>query len=367
MFLVTFQRLDMIDFRNIAEVRMRPIEKGFNLIYGQNGSGKTSLLEAIYYLSRGRSFRTSFANRIVRHGVSKFILFGEISSATQPACFSIGIERYAQGETNIRLGGAAIDSIATLAKLIPLQVINHVSFNLFESPEHRRKFLDWGAFYHYPDFYRAWKQFDRTLRQRNAALRANCSMTELESWSQELVEAALLVNHFRQDYVRLLLPFIRAQIEVLLTDKELNELTISYYPGWDANEDYKLRLAQGTEHDRRLGYTQTGPHRADFKILINNRSIKDILSRGQQKLLICGMIIAQGALLQKGIQKVPIYLIDDLASELDAVSRSKLIGLFSSQEAQFFITSVEKESLCPLLTNTPSKMFHVEHGGVQEP
>lgn len=357
---MTLQRLSITDFRNITRAQLQPLNKGFNIIYGLNGSGKTSLLEAIYYLSRARSFRSAVSCRIIRHSTEKFSLFGQLGDQLLP----IGVERHAQGKLTIRIAGRDVETNAELAMLTPVQLINSSSFILLEAPEHRRKYLDWGAFYLYPDFMRAWKHYERALKQRNAALRARVSASELESWSQELIDAAKVLNQFREDYVKQLHPKLMSQVTQLLPD--IGEVEVSYYSGWNQAESYKTMLAKSIDKDRHMGFTQCGPHRADFKVNINKQLAKDILSRGQQKLLICGMLVSQGTLLQNGISRPLIYLIDDLPSELDLISRGNVIKLLLAQDAQLFVTAVEHESLSELLINTPTKMFHVEHGCVEE-
>lgn len=357
---MTLQRLSITNFRNIAQAQLQPRAFGFNIIYGLNGSGKTSLLEAIYYLSRARSFRSAISGRIIRHSTEKFSLFAQVGAQSLP----IGIERNLHGELTIRISGREAETNVELAALTPVQLINSSSFTLLEAPEYRRKYLDWGAFYLFPDFMRVWKQYERALKQRNAALRALVSPSELESWSQELIEAAENLNQCREDYVKQLLPKLMSQITQLLPS--IGEVEISYYSGWNQTESYKNTLTKSIDKDRHMGFTQYGPHRADFKVNINKQLAKDILSRGQQKLLICGMLVSQGTLLQDGVSRPLIYLIDDLPSELDLISRSNVIKLLSAQDAQLFVTAVEHESLSELLINTPTKMFHVEHGCVEE-
>jgi len=149
---------------------------------------------------------------------------------------------------------------------------------------------------------------------------------------------------------------------------EITNLQIAYQPGWNKGQEYEEAIAQSLDKDYHLGYTQLGPHKADLSITMNQVPIKDILSRGQQKLFVCAMIIARGAVLLSHVNKRPIYLVDDLPSELDFMSRSRLVTLLSKQDTQLFVTGVARESWEELLKNTllPMKMFHVEHGCLRE-
>lgn len=356
---MAFSRLDISGFRNLTPVKLEPISPGFNFIYGQNGSGKTSLLEAIYYLGLGRSFRTATLNRLVGYKESKLSLFAQITTSSNQI-IPIGIERHASGEVKIRLSGQDVRSIAELASLIPVQIINSSSFNLLEAPSFRRKYLDWGVFYFSTDFIRIWRQWERILKQRNAALRSNASQQELTTWTHELVISAIELEKYRCDYIKNLFPYL---VEMVNEIVHIEGINISYYPGWDEEVPYLEVLDRSLQRDLQLGYTQLGPHRADLKFTINKAPAKDILSRGQQKLFVCAMLLAQGVLLQ-GVNKKPIYLVDDLPSELDITSRSKLMALLSKQEGQVFVTAVEREALDRLLIDCPTKMFHVEHGNI---
>lgn len=358
---MTIIRLDIADFRNIQNAKIEPVPAGFNIIYGDNGSGKTSLLESIYYLSLGRSFRSSNSGHIIRKSSEKFSIFSQILVSNQQY-IPIGIERLQSGGLNARLAGKDANSIAELATLLPVQLINSNCHNLLDSgPNFRRKYLDWGTFYHSNEFLRIWRQYRRVLKQRNAALAKRLSKKELQTWNNEMVQTALSLHQLRESYVQELLPILEQMISELLS---VSELKLAYYPGWDASRNYQDLLDASIERDIQLGYTQFGPHRANFNVMVNHLPAKDILSRGQQKLFVCAMILAQGALLFRGQNKRPIYLVDDLPSELDHSSRTNLIALLSKQEAQIFVTAVEREFFDSCLTTKSVKLFHVEHGNL---
>ncbi len=355
-------RLDIADFRNLGSVKLEPVAQGFNILYGNNGSGKTSLLEAIYFLSLGRSFRSSTIARIINKTANKFHLFAHILADSNQH-IPIGVERHQTGEAKIRISGKDVRTTAELANLTPVQLINSHCFNLLEAPSFRRKYLDWGAFYLSNDFLRIWRQYECALKQRNAALRGQLTKQELSVWTQEVIENGIQLDRVRREYVEVLLPLLAKTVNDILPIKDLE---MSYLPGWDSNISLSEVLAYTIDKDRQLGYTQNGPHRFDFKINVNKIPAKDILSRGQQKLFVCAMIVAQGALLSSLTNKKPIYLVDDLPSELDITSRTNLMSLLSKQEAQIFVTAVERETLDGLLGSHSMKMFHVEHGDVKE-
>ncbi|MEO8400595.1 MAG: DNA replication/repair protein RecF [Gammaproteobacteria bacterium] len=357
-------RLDVADFRNLSAVKIDPIESGFNVFYGDNGSGKTSLLEAIYYLSRGRSFRSTSTSHVINHTAKKLSLFAHIQTASPNPPIPIGIERQRNGDMKIRIAGEDGASFAELVQLMPALLINSNCYNLLDGgPIFRRKYLDWGAFYLTNDFFRIWKQYERALKQRNAALRVQSPKKELQIWTLELVRSASALHELRRDFVQQLLPFLNSALLELIS---IPGLKMGYQPGWDDSLNFQEEIERSIDKDRYVGYTQLGPHRADFKITINQTPVKDILSRGQQKLFVCAMIVAQGAMLQQCVNRRPIYLIDDLPSELDSLSRTNLMALLSRQEAQVFLTAVEREALADSFARVPVKMFHVEHGETRE-
>ncbi len=356
--------LRVADFRNVTALELAPHTDGLNLICGDNGSGKTSLLEAIHYLGSGKSFRSSVATRLVRHETDKFSLFAQVVNDANHQIM-LGVERDIKGSTRLRRDEKDLQSFTDFAYLLPVRLINSQSHHLFESgPIYRRKYLDWGLFYQSDNFLHCWRQFERILKQRNAGLRDRRAKNELIGWTTELIKYALELNDLRQSYVQTLAPLVE-KIASELLGLSFAQLEIKYLPGWDNSQNYEDVLATSYFDDLRVGHTQNGPHRADIDIRLNNVSVKHFLSRGQQKLLICAMILAQGMLLAKQANKGLIYLVDDLPSELDAQSRQRLISLLLTQQSQVFITAIESASICEFIdsqSKVPVKLFHVEHG-----
>lgn len=358
--------LQISHFRNLSAVVCAPSPTGLNIIHGQNGSGKTSLLEAIHYLSLGRSFRTNTAGRLVHHQADKFTLFAQIRGDSDRP-LPVGAERGQSGSTRWRIDERETTSIAEVAANLPIRIINSQSHNMFEAgPLYRRKYLDWGLFYGSERFLPCWRQFERIIRQRNTLLRERRPKRELDSWTEELVKYGLELSQLRQDYVRQLLPYFSHMTSALLS---LDAIHASYLQGWDESETYAAVLEEGYADEYRLGSTQWGPHRADLDINIEGVPAKYYLSRGQQKLLVCAMMLAQGMFMAEQRNKRVIYLVDDLPAELDKPGRDKLMAVLARQNTQVFITAIEKETVCDWIngeSQVPNKLFHVEHGCLRE-
>jgi DNA replication and repair protein RecF len=226
--------------------------------------------------------------------------------------------------------------------------------------------LDWGLFYQSESFLSCWRHFERVLRQRNAVLRERRPKKELDVWTAELIKYGLELDQLRRHYITVFMPIMLEMAQALLG---MANLEIKYQAGWDESMDYAAVLADRHLEEYRSGHTQFGPHRADLNITMNALPVKHFLSRGQQKLLICAMIITQGKLLFQRTNKKLVYLVDDLPAELDLLSRRKLISLLSLQQTQVFITAIESGTIYNFISDkseVPMKVFHVKHGGIVE-
>jgi DNA replication and repair protein RecF len=213
---MTITSLHITNFRNLAAVELAPCLHGLNIIYGNNGSGKTSLLEAIHYLGLGRSFRSSSSSHLIRQSTEKFSMFSQIVSDSN-RYIPIGVEREISGLTRLRVAEKDASSITELAFYLPVRLINSQSHNLFESgPVYRRKFLDWGLFYQFECFLTCWRQYERVMKQRNAILRERRSRRELDAWTDELIRYGLELDSLRREYVASLTPCMTEMSQELL-------------------------------------------------------------------------------------------------------------------------------------------------------
>src|SRR5271156_2642002 len=181
---MSLRRLQVTDFRCLQSAAV-DLDSRFTLISGANASGKTSLLEAIYVLGRGRSFRTRRLEHLIRRGSDRFVVFGEVESFDRRV--SLGVEGSAAG-VRARLSGAKVGSLAELALWLPVQIIDPEIHRLIEEgPSRRRRFLDWGVFHVEPRFVDDWQRFQQTLKQRNAALKSRQPRAVVSAWEGDLV------------------------------------------------------------------------------------------------------------------------------------------------------------------------------------
>ena len=347
-------RLRVRDLRCLADVDLEPGRN--NLIYGENASGKTSLLEAIFVLGRGRSFRIAGRNGLIRDGRDEAIVSGQVQRHGRRTAIGIALAR--NGPARIRAEGRDESSAAALAGWLPVQVIDPGVHRLVdESPGIRRRFLDWGVFHVKHDFLDCWRRYHRILRQRNAVLKTGPARV-LETWDEQLVDAGEALTERRRSYLADLAPEVEAVSAELLDDP----VRISYRQGWGEGRGLGEALAEGRERDRRLGATHPGPHRADVGIVFGEQAARGRVSRGQQKLLAAALILGQLRHLRRTADVQGVLLLDDMAAELDADRLGRLLTVVAGLDVQLFVTALTPDAvtLAP-----PQQMFHVEQGIVR--
>jgi len=352
---VTLCRLQVTDFRCLQSVAI-DLDPRFTLISGANASGKTSLLEAIYVLGRGRSFRTRRLEHLIRFGRERFVVFGEVDAFDR--CVSLGVEGSSAG-IRARLGGDRVKSLAELATLLPVQIIDPEIHRLIEEgPSRRRRFLDWGVFHVEPRFVDDWQRYQQALKQRNASLKGRQPKAVTGAWDGDLVRYGEALSAARVRYVESLRAAASGATQRLLG----MNLEISYRQGWAQGGSLAGALAQSWGQDQESGATQVGPHRAELVIRLNEMGVKDRISRGQQKLLAAALLMAQVKLFPQDSPVRPSLLLDDPAAELDDSRLTGLIDEVSAQAVQLIVTTLHPEFS---QFGTPGVQYRIEGGEVR--
>jgi DNA replication and repair protein RecF len=352
---VSLRRVQVTDFRCLQSAAL-DLDSRFTLISGANASGKTSLLEAIYVLGRGRSFRTRRLEHLIRHGAENFVVFGEVE--TPDRRIPMGVEGTVNG-VRAKLAGVKTSSLAELALMLPVQIIDPEVHRLIEEgPSRRRRFLDWGVFHVERAFVGHWQRYHQALKQRNAALKSRQPRTAISAWDPELVSYGDLVTQARSRYVALLAEHAEAIGRNLLG----MEVSLAYRPGWARDRSFTEALALSYTHDQETGVTQVGPHRAELSIRLEGASVKDRISRGQQKLLAAALLMAQVKLFPDTAPVQPCLLLDDPAAELDDDRLAGLIREVSAQSVQLIVTTLHSEFSA---FGVPGRRFKVDAGRVE--
>lgn len=329
---MSLAQLKIHNLRNIQSMHLN-LHEHVNFIYGLNGSGKTSLLEAIYLLGSGHSFRTREILPLISQGQDSLTVFARAFDEQ-----TISIQKALNSPTQVRLNSSTCQSSSELAYFLPCQIFYQDIFQIIDAgPSVRRSVIDWGLFHTNREYLGHWKNYKRALKQRNLLLRQKAPMPQLSPWNSVMDELAIQLDMARKDYFLQLAPLFTETLANLTTFG----VTIDYYKGWDRRESGKSLkdiLEDSYHTDSARQFTQYGPHQADLSISNDELAAKQYLSRGQQKVLLFALKFAQAKL----IPRACLYLCDDLTSEFDDEHISRILNEVKTLKGQFFITSTSE-------------------------
>jgi len=356
---VILSQLEIQHFRNIENASLSP-HPALNLISGQNGAGKSSILEAIQCLATGHSFRTRKPRELISHTSESYQITSTFSNDQTQREHRAGLIRRRDGTLQLRFDYEDIKSQAEITRHLPVKAITPDSHRLVqEGPDERRQFLDWGLFHVEPAFHQHWKQYRRALSQRNQLLRENGSDKDIKVWTDPFVYSAQAIHEARTRYVQSLTEIVNSRQTNLKTRFHVE---LSYRCGWDNSKHLAHLLDERLPNHRKMKTTTDGPHRADIHLTTDNIPIKHVLSRGQQKLLVYLLHLSQLDLLRKITSRQAIILCDDLISELDEEATRALLADLFQIKSQVYITGIDLSTL----QHQSHAMFHMEHGLVKK-
>ncbi|MBL0711398.1 MAG: DNA replication/repair protein RecF [Colwellia sp.] len=360
---MTVDRLTTQYFRNLNSTSI-DFHSTLNFFVGDNGSGKSSLLEALFFLGHGKSFRTNKTDALVCYEQNNFV----VSIKNDKGC-QLGLSRDINtGLTSIKIDGERYARLSELAKNIAIQIVTPESFKLFfGGPKERRRFTDLGMFHVKHNFSTQWRNFSRVHKQRNACIRNNADNTTLAYWTSLSCEHCILVAGERKLYITDLITELKIWLSILLPAIS-DRVSVQYLQGWPQKKILPEVLFANKEREAHFGYSLYGAHKFDVKFLLDKQAIETQLSRGQQKLFLLALTFAQTKLIAKVKRVKPILLIDDVGAELDFNSRTALSLAIDSLSCQVIITAIEENVLKPFIEKKNSsedyKVFHVKHGEV---
>lgn len=355
--------LEHVEIRSVrciehAELTFAP---GVQWLVGDNGAGKTSVLEALHLLVFGRSFRGRVRDRLIRHGDAKLSVVARWHDANGLHHVA-GIEH--DGERwQLRLDGAPARAFAQVAQALPMICFEPGSRALLDGPaEHRRRFVDWLLFHVEPGFLDVWRRYERALKQRNALLKSGARDSALESWDVELARHATQIAEWRAARMCDWLPELRALIDALV--KDLAEPAIDVHSGWRAGTTLLDVLRTGRERDRARGFTGAGAHRGDWRLRFGDLPARECLSRGQLKLATLACFLAQASHFARAHGQWPLLCLDDLASELDPGHFTRVLALLGAGRAQVVVTGTGLPQACADI-GIAQAAFHVKQGRIK--
>lgn len=357
-------RLTISDLRNLEAVEIAAAP-GINLLHGQNGAGKTSVLESLFLLSRGRSFRTNQLQDVVRQGATSCWVaadLGEDGVGKLP--LAVGVDR--SGRRTLKVAADTVTKVSRVAALLPVQLMSgDMSTLVFGSPNWRRQWMDWLLFHVEPELVPGFVSYEHALRQRNALLRqvreGLADVSLLGPWEHVLAEHGENIEKARKRAINAISPQIQSLLEVLGQPFDV-EFDVSR--GWSGERDLLADLSHRRDRDVALGYTSSGAHRGDLQIRVTGRPGGRSLSRGQGKAVAAAMILAQFDHLRHLGRFEGVLLIDDFSAEFDSEVRDRFVEALRARPYQVFATGVDVPDETTRRAFSDSASFHVKQGGV---
>ena len=350
--------LTLNNFRCFSSLNIK-LSPGINFFYGKNGSGKTSILEAINLCSSAKSFKSGNLQSLISIGEEAFNIKGHDNTSG----YSLVITKQKTKPISILLN----NSKTTTSKLIrefPSTSIHNNTFSFADAPpDFRRKLLDKSIFIADKQFSETWFSYYRCLKQRNALLK-NGSIINIEPWEKKLADlgkelTALRIKFFNNTFYEL--KDLISKLNKSPSTDFLENINISFYPGWDHNVELSELFKSNRNKDLRRKSTSEGPHKADIRFLIEDVEAKQILSRGEQKLFSILWCCAQHEVLRKYHEINAVLIIDDIKSELDDSTFEVFLNLLNFLNNQIIFSCIDDHFSSKIEADFREfKKFHVE-------
>jgi len=353
-------------FRNFPSTEFFP-HKNLNIIYGDNGAGKSSLLEAIHVLGFGRSFRTSRPDAFIKDQetvASGFCIFQIDNEETK-----LGFSRSKQDGYKFSVNGEKTKKIVDIARMLPVQIFTPQSSDLILGPPlGRRRYVDWLLFHVEHQFQNAISRYNNCLSQRNALLKQfdytqSQQFKAQDVWLNLLADLGESITSMRETYISRLNSEISALY--LKFSPEL-KVVLRYNTGWEKSASLLDSLNGKIERDLFKGATSVGPHKADLQFVVDGKNAAEFMSRGQLRLLVSLLLLAEVRILKELTNKPSVFLVDDISAELDESTREKFLSTVLEQDTQVFVTAIELAQLSFMQNYNNKKVFHVKQNNVIE-
>jgi len=354
---VSLSRLEVAQFRNLEPTTL-DLTGQVTGLFGDNGSGKTSLLEAVYCLGTGRSFRVGQPSSMIQHGKESLLVRGQLSSGEW-----LAVERGRAQAIRAKINHDVVTQTSSLAEALPVEVMDPTTIELLlGEPERRRRLINWGLFHVKPAFRLAWHQASRALKQRNACLRSP-GLGSSREWLEVYARHGEVIHELREHHIR---DLARSFTDWLRRFDWPTEVTLDYRKGWSADRTLKEALLENEESDKERGFTQRGVHRADLVVKIGQHPASLVSSRGEVKMLAWLLKLAQLGLLPDEVQNQAVLLLDDFSSELDEKNGRRLAETLLTLPFQIILTGASIEAANTHWGAHLARVFHVKQGIIGE-
>ena len=352
------KEIKLENFRSYEFLEM-PINKGLNLIYGSNGSGKSTIIESIYYALSGKSFRTTETNNLIRNQTNQLqallVFFDGKTVKVTKKTNNTAIITQNKGQKR--------ENYTSLVKKFPTCLVENKEFFFSSSnPEQKRSFMNKTLFYVEQEGSTKINELKKIVAQRAGCLK-NKDFNQIKYWDEQLILIEPIITDLNQKLCGELNKALKNSkiVDVFVQNNPwLNDLTIKYLPGYDVNDIFTDILSQNLEKDTILKRTTAGPHKRSFDILLKNKSACETLSRGQQKIISIILHLIQREIIKINTGSDPILLMDDISSELDKENANLMLKYLIDNSVQTIMTSIEKAHFS---AHKDVFLFHVEHKG----
>ena len=348
-------QIDLVSYRNYQKQRVA-FGPSLNLLTGNNAQGKTNLIEALYYFSIGKAYRSSREEQLVPWGESQFQIKADFCGRQGKSTIEIKYALVPKKCKEIFLGGLPLQKKSQLSGLITSVLFAPENLTIVKgSPQERRRFLDYDLTQMSQLYASGLSKYHRLLNQRNALLKkiridgltTRQYKTQMELWNQQLIETGSQLIEKRLDTLDKLNPLTRLMQRKISKGEENIELKYllcqnkPVHSAQDVKEILSQMAEENWKEDLRLGTTQWGPHRDDFLLSYNGKDLKSYGSQGQQRSTVLALKLAELELFRGETGEYPLLLLDDVLSELDASRQKQLVEIIQDKAIQCFITSTE--------------------------
>ncbi len=346
------KELSVVNYKNLLQAELQFSPK-INCFIGNNGMGKTNLLDAVYYLSFCKSYTNPIDSQIINHDADVCMLQGKYESedGTQEEIYS-GIRR--RQKKQFKRSRKEYERLSDHIGLIPLVMISPADNELITgASEERRKFMDMAISQFDKDYLRALVRYNKALQQRNVLLKneeALIDLTLLELWEEQLIEDGMFIHRKRKSFIREFTPIFN---DFYARISQSNEQVSFDYISPLNDVYFREALTRNRARDIAIGHTTTGIHRDELEMLLDGYPIRKVGSQGQNKTYFVSLKLAQFHFLLATGHTRPILLLDDIFDRLDAKRVEEIVKLVSGPEfGQIFLSDTNRESLDKILSRT---------------
>ncbi len=354
--------LSILNYKNICEAELTFSPK-INCFIGNNGMGKTNILDAVYFLSFCKSFSNAIDSQNIQHEADFFMLNGKYTVNDSAEEIYCGMKR--KQKKQFKRNKKEYERLADHIGLLPLVIVSpDDAFLISEGSDERRKFVDGVLSQFNHNYLHQLIQYNNALRQRNALLKVEqkIDVSLFEIWEEQMVIYGTYIYEQRKDFLNKFVPIFRDIYHRISGGHE--EINLLYQSQYE-NGNMKERMVQTRERDLMLGYSTQGIHKDELEMQLDGFPIKRVGSQGQNKTYLVSLKLAQHFFLQQAYKFPPILLLDDIFDKLDSNRVERILQMVSGENfGQIFITDTNREHLDSILStlNQDTRIFSVSNG-----